>query len=215
MSHHPLHHRASFHLATSLVAGLAVAGVLLVTGHALWAPMAGWTTLATVFCLQVWLLIRRMDPDQTREHSQQPDGGRGFVGAVMLLGTVGELVGVGFLLVASSRKDTSGDLLAGLGLAAVAASWFLVHLVFTLRYARLYYGDGDRGIEIGKEEHPDYWDFAYLSFCLGMTYQVSDQETSNKLIRRTITRHTLLSYLLGAVVISCTINLVASLGSAN
>lgn len=70
-----------------------------------------------------------------------------------------------------------------------------VHTVFTLKYARLYYTGTDGGI----------------SFTVGMTFQVSDTDVSDKGIRRTILRHMLLSYVFGAVIIAVTINLVAGL----
>jgi len=116
------------------------------------------------------------------------------------------LGGVAVLFLASTKKD---DLLAaGLGVLSVAASWVIVHTVYTLRYAAEYYGDPIGGIDFNQKAAPDYGDFAYVGFTLGMTYQVSDTTISSSRIRRIVLQHALLSYLLGAVVVATTVNLV-------
>ena len=100
---------------------------------------------------------------------------------------------------------------AGLALVSVFVSWTLVHTVFTLKYARLYYSDMPGGIDFNGSGHPDYPDFAYLAFTIGMTFQVSDTNIQTKPIRRTALRHAWLSFPLGAVIIAACINLVSGL----
>ena len=91
------------------------------------------------------------------------------------------------------------------------ASWAVIHTVFALRYARIYYTGPDGGANFHQEEPPCYSDFAYLAFTIGMTYQVSDTELNTKGFRRNVLRHSLLSYLFGTVIVALTINLVAGL----
>jgi uncharacterized membrane protein len=67
-------------------------------------------------------------------------------------------------------------------------------------------------VDFNEDDAPDYRDFAYLAFTIGMTFQVSDTTLQTSEIRRTALRHALLSYVFGAVVIATTINLVAGLG---
>ncbi len=52
---------------------------------------------------------------------------------------------------------------------------------------------------------------AYLAFTIGMTFQVSDTTIDQRIIRRTVLRQALLSYLFGVVIVAMTINLVATL----
>ena len=85
-----------------------------------------------------------------------------------------------------------------------------IHAVFTLRYARLYYAEAG-GVDFNEASDPDYRDFLYLALTLGMTYQVSDTDITSKAIRRTATRHGLLSYVFGTVIVAMTINVVAGL----
>jgi uncharacterized membrane protein len=97
------------------------------------------------------------------------------------------------------------------GVAAIIVSWGVVHTVFTLRYAGLYYKGVDGGVSFNQDDEPSYLDFAYLAFTVAMTYQVSDTNITANDIRRTVLRHALMSYLLGTVIIAATINLAAGL----
>lgn len=90
-------------------------------------------------------------------------------------------------------------------------AWGVVHTIFTLRYGRIYYRGPDGGIDFNEKAAPDYGDFAYLAFTIGMTFQVSDTDLTSKAMRRTALRHALISYLFGAVIIGLIINVVASL----
>jgi uncharacterized membrane protein len=94
--------------------------------------------------------------------------------------------------------------------ASVAVSWGVVHTVYAVRYADLYYRN-DGGITFPGDDEPAYRDFAYLAFTVGMTYQVSDTGLTSPVMRRTVLRHSLLSYVFGTAVIAMTINVVSSL----
>jgi uncharacterized membrane protein len=106
----------------------------------------------------------------------------------------------------AGRAVTAG--VAGVGLVL---SWIPVNTVFTLRYARLYYAGEEGGIDFGAEDPPDYLDFAYLAFTIGMTFQVSDTGLTTKPIRRTALRHALISFVFVTSVVAMTVNIVAGL----
>jgi uncharacterized membrane protein len=95
----------------------------------------------------------------------------------------------------------------------VVVSWTVVNTVFTLRYARLYYRGAGGGVDFGTDstQPPDYRDFAYLAFTIGMTYQVSDTMLRDRGIRRTVLLHAVLSYVFGVVIVSAGVNVVAGL----
>jgi len=134
---------------------------------------------------------------------------------MLLAAAVVSLAAVGFfLLQASSAKGATQDLLAGVGVGTVVLSWLVVHTVFTLRYAKLYYTGSDAGVNFNQSTPPRYSDFAYLSFTIGMTFQVSDTDLQTAAIRATALRHAMLSYLFGAVILATTINLIAGLASS-
>ena len=100
----------------------------------------------------------------------------------------------------------------GASVLSIALAWSIVHAVFALRYARLYYTGTPGGIHFGGNESPVYSDFAYLSLTIGMTFQVSDTTLQTKEVRRMPLRHALLSYVFGTLIIATTVNLVAGLG---
>jgi len=100
---------------------------------------------------------------------------------------------------------------AGLAFVSVFVSWTIVHTVYTMRYARLYYSGTPGGIDFNGSGPPDYADFAYLAFTIGMTFQVSDTSISSREIRRAALRHAWLSFPLDAVIIATCVNLVAGL----
>ena len=91
----------------------------------------------------------------------------------------------------------------------VMLSWALVHTLFALRYARLYYSDHPGGIDFKNDAPPDFLDFAYVAFTVGMTFQVSDTDVQLRSIRRAVLRQALISYVFGVVIIAVTINVIA------
>ena len=199
------------------VAGVVGAVVGVVVGVAAgwsYAPAAGWTVAGAVLVGWAWWVIGRMSAEQTAAHATREDPARALTDLVVLIASVASLAGVVYLLAAGSGGHGAGEAIAaGLGILSVAGAWAVVHTVYTLRYALLYYTDGPGGIDFNQSERPAYVDFAYLAFTLGMTYQVSDTDLQTRPIRATALRHALLSYLLGAVVLATVINLVAGLGS--
>lgn len=169
----------------------------------------GWTTAAAVYVVWSWVTIWPMDADATASHAVREDPGRAASDVILVSAAVFSLVAVGLLLLSGSNAGVNRDVQAAVSVASVGLSWAAVHTMFAERYARLYYTGPDGGIDF--KDRPQYSDFAYLAFTVGMTFQVSDTEVASKEIRAAVLRHALVSYLLGVVVIAATINLVASL----
>jgi uncharacterized membrane protein len=157
----------------------------------------------------------RFDSNETRRFATREDDSR-FSAQFLLLGAgVASLVGVGFDLVKASQTQGAGKgFLVGMGVFTVVASSAVVHTTYALRYAHEYYGVEDVGgidFKSGRAYEPDYRDFAYVAFTVGMTWQVSDTDIQTRRIRRTILAHALFAYLFGAVILAASINVVASL----
>ncbi|WP_232547330.1 DUF1345 domain-containing protein [Propioniciclava soli] len=204
--------RVGICVAIGAAVGLTTSALL--GGHALWAPLLGWIATSATFCVWTWLVVRAMDADAMAEHASAEDTGRAAGATILLVACLASVVGVGFLLLASTTDSTGRVLDSLLGVAAVVASWFVVHMLFTLRYARQHVDDPEHGVDFEGDERPTYRDFAYTAYTIGMTYQVSDTGMKSTAIRRTVLRHALLSYFLGAVIIACTINLVVQLAAS-
>ena len=196
----------------AVVFGVAVA---VVVGNTVgWRyALVGWVVTAGVYVVWTRLILGGMDADETCAYVTREDPTRAVTDVVVVSASVASLAGVGYVVAAGSRPGAGAIEAAVLGILTVAASWFAVHTLFTVHYARLYYSDQPGGINFHDPEPPRFRDFAYVAFTVGMTFQVSDTEIGLTSIRATVLRHALLSYLLGAVVLAVTINLIAGLGS--
>lgn len=176
------------------------------------APLIGWIVAAAVFVTWTWVSIWPQDATATASDACREDASRAVADIACLLAAVASLVAVGVVLVHAGSAHGAAKLLEiGLAVLSVIASWLLVHTVFTLKYARHYYAQHHGGIAFNQADPPRYSDFAYVAFTIGMTFQVSDTDVGTNDVRRLALRHMLLSYLMGAVIIAVTINLVVGL----
>ena len=200
-------------LLFSLAAGVIVFGAVLIRSSWSVAGCAGWHGVALAFVGWTWAEIFDNSPTETARRARIEDSSRAAADVLLLVACIASLVAVGLVLVESSH-DTglSKGLLIAMGVSSVALAWITVHTVFTLRYARLYYGsDPPTGIDFHADDQPDYRDFAYVALTIGMTFQVSDTDLTNKSVRHAAVRHALLSYVFGAVIVAITINIVGTL----
>jgi uncharacterized membrane protein len=177
-----------------------------------YAPPAGWIVAAAIYLIWTWLLVGPMDAEETKEHATRfddDDSGPRIMDVIIVMASIASLTGVGYLLIAESKAG--GDIAAAtVGILSVVAAWLAVHTAFMLRYARLYYPEGNIDFH-QKDIKPTYTDFAYLAFTVGMTYQVSDTDLTTQPIRKTVLFQALVSFLFGAIILAVTINLVAGL----
>jgi uncharacterized membrane protein len=199
----------STRVAVSAAAGITVSTA--VAFLAAWevALLAGWDAALAVYVAWVWASVGAMDAQATQRVAGSEDLSHAAAEFVLIVASVMNLVAVALALV--HANDGSFEAAALINVAtvlSVSLSWAAVHTVFTLRYARLYYDAGGLRFEDGP---PDYLDFAYVAFTIGMTYQVSDTAIVTKAMRRVALRHTLLSYLFGAVIGATVINVVVGL----
>jgi uncharacterized membrane protein len=201
--------RATVAVVAGLAAGAAVAG--LVPWQA--AVLGGWSVAALVYLVWVLCAIAGKDTAATARIATREDGSRTAADLMLLCAAVGSLGAVLLSLVrASAEHGGTKALLTVVAVVSVVLSWAVVHVTFTLRYARLFFTRPQGGIDF-HDDHKDasYLDFAYVAFTIGMTYQVSDTDLTNRQIRAAALRHALLSYLFGTVIIAMTINVIAGL----
>jgi uncharacterized membrane protein len=204
---------ASRRLLTSVVVGAVAGGVAGFLAAWQVSVLVAWCGIAATFVGVAWAAMLKADADRTRAIATREDESRVTADLVVLAASIASLVGVAFILVKASNAGGAAVAgLTGLGVISVVLAWVMVHTVFTLRYAHLYYS-GNGGIDFNEKDDPDYRDFAYLAFTIGMTYQVSDTDLQTKAIRRTALKQGLMSYLFGTTIIAMTINIVAGLAN--
>jgi len=179
-----------------------------------------WITFGMVVIIMDWVIILKAHPREIRKIAKLEDSSRTLIFLFVIVASVISLGAILFLLKSTkghSEADVTGHVL--LAMASVIVSWWLVHTLFSLRYAHLYYSvdpDGDNkkpygGLEFPNEKEPDYLDFVYFSFVIGMTFQVSDVEISDKHIRRLAWMHGLIAFAFNTAIVALSINIISSL----
>jgi uncharacterized membrane protein len=180
------------------------------------AVLCAWDATALVFLASVWPTIARVDGARTEELANRDDLSRDTARLVLLAASSASVVAV-VLAISRARHEVGADrwTLVAIAAATVVLSWTAVNTIFLLRYADLYYGAPPGGVDfvgVDRADRPDYRDFAYLAFTIGMCYQVSDTTLRDRRIRRTVITHALMSYVFGVVIIATGVNIVAGLG---
>ncbi|WP_338031553.1 DUF1345 domain-containing protein [Diaminobutyricibacter tongyongensis] len=208
----PVRGRSTLRMTIAFVVGIIVAVLVGMSTKWTYAVVAGWAAACVIYIVWVWAVVWGYDPASTKAHALREDPGRGLSDVLLLVASVASVVAIVFILVqAHLLHGFERGVLALLAVLSVSLSWILIHTLFMLRYAQLYFVDDSRPIDFNQKATPQYSDFAYLSFTLGMTFQVSDTNVSDVRIRKTILRHSLLSYVFGTVILATTVNLVAGL----
>ncbi|MCS5714222.1 DUF1345 domain-containing protein [Herbiconiux sp. CPCC 205716] len=202
--------RARIRFIMMAITGVVVAAAVAAAGFVEICVVAGWAAACIVYLTWVWVNIGHLDAHQTQTHASRENPTRTTSDVLLLLASVASLVVVVLVLVLSTASPgVERDVLSGTAILSVVLSWFLIHTLYTLRYAVLYYSGTPGGVSFNQDEPPRFADFAYLAFTLGMTFQVSDTNISSSAIRGTVLRHSLLSYLFGAVILATLVNLVS------
>ncbi|MGR6319045.1 DUF1345 domain-containing protein [Micromonospora soli] len=179
------------------------------------AVVAGWDAAALAFLIAIWPIVIRADPSHTELLATRVDKTRGTAAVLLVAAGVTSLLGVGFALSLAGRQSGSVRiLLIGVATLTVLLSWTNINTVFTLRYADLHFQSTAGGIDFAGESvqgRPTYRDLAYVSFTIGMTYQVSDTAISDPRVRGTVLSQAILSYVFGVVIVAGGVNLIAGL----
>lgn len=171
-------------------------------------PLLTWDVVAITLLLQIWHdILHASTPQTTRILASQDDMDRSLLDIIILLASLASLGAVAILL---TSKDSS-LIIIGFGLASIVISWLTVHALFTVHYAARYFKIPTGGVVFEGSKQPSFYDFAYLAFTIGMTYQVSDTTFTSSEFRRMALGHALLSFVFGTAIIATTINFVASL----
>jgi len=197
---------------------LAVAMYLLadIKDNALTRVMIGWNTFSLCLIIMIWITFKITTPEEIRRQAGLQDASRAAIFIIVLISAFASFFAV-LLLVISKKKETEAFDIP-VAIAGMLFSWFLVHTIFTTKYAHIYYGDHETkpdihagGLIFPGEDKPDYLDFAYFSFVLGMTFQVSDIQVTSKRLRKLALLHGILSFGFNTIIVALTINIIAGL----
>ena len=195
--------------------GMMTLGTLAVVVMAFVAPwqlavLTGWIVAASAFLIGVWRVILTSDGERTRQLSTREDDSQPVGTLLIVVASTGSLAGALLALHKAARVDRPESvLLTVASVLVVVVSWLVVNTEYTLRYADHFYKPPVGGVEFPGADVPDYRDFAYLAFTIGMTYQVSDTSLLTPRFRRLLLAHAAAAYVFGVVIVAAVINIVA------
>ena len=177
-----------------------------------------WCAFAFSYIITSWMVMFSRSIAEIKKMAQKDDGSGLFVIVFTIIAAFAAMVTVLMLVIAAKTDDKNEMLRIIICFSSVMLSWFLVHTIFTFHYAHLFYDTEKtnnatlkKGLNFPCEENPDYLDFAYFSFVVGMTFQVSDVQVTDKKMRRLVLLHGLISFILNTFVVALTINFIAGL----
>ena len=216
-SHLPAHlrrRRVWLHIAGAVGLGI-VTGVVSERFIQDWSAsfLIGVVVTSWSFAAPLTRRMMRESPDETEDRFEGLDPGRTASDLVILGAALAGMVGVGWMFLGKPADDTAKVLQGLLAMVAVGSGWFLIHLMYAMRYARHWFNAEPKCIDFHTDAPPAYSDFLYTAFAVGMSYAISDTDLCTTRIRRIALRHAWLSYLFGTVIVAATINLVAGLAN--
>lgn len=213
---HPLHRVA----LSTLCAGLVWLFIRNMHKNELFIVICVWSAFAFTYTITSWIVLFSRSTAQLKKCAKQEDGSRIFVLLFTIITSFAAMVMVLLLVIGSDKNPDDGILMVLIGFLSIILSWVMVHTILTFHYAHMYYDDDDDdagenkkigGLDFPGDEEPGYIDFAYFSFVIGMTFQVSDVAVETKKMRRLVLAHGLISFLLNTFVVALTVNFIAGL----
>ncbi|WP_063671400.1 DUF1345 domain-containing protein [Dyella thiooxydans] len=196
----------------SLSAGVfLLASACLYAGGMAPAPalLGGFDLGAAAFLLGMLLMFNRSSTAGMRQQARLQDAGRWGI----LWSSIGITAVVMVALATELHVAKGGGVLSlAVAGASIVLSWLFINVMFALHYAHGFYGDygsQHQGLEFPGKGQPDYWDFAYFSIVIGMTFQVSDVQISSREIRRIVLLHSVIAFFFNVFIIAVTVNIVA------
>ncbi len=192
-------------LVVVLAAGLWPFIALLGRGRGI---MAAFDLAAAVFLVAVATLLGHGEAARMRAAAQANDANRG-----VLLGFTATTTLVILVAVAGELERRSDPWSLALVVATLVLAWLFSNTVYALHYAHVFYLADDHGRDAGGLDFPscdtpDYWDFLYFSFTLGMTFQTSDVTVRARGVRRVVLGHSLAAFVFNLGVLAFTINVI-------
>ncbi len=195
-------------LVIAAASGAVVAFFLPAEWRPITRALVGWDAAVVLYLVMVYRTLIRSEMGHIRGHAIKEDEGRVAVLVLTVTATLASLAAIVALLGEGAVKMASRELF--FAIATILLSWAFVHTIFALHYAHEFYTGAAGGLEFPGGEKPDYWDFVYFSFVLGMTFQVSDVAVTSHSIRRVVLAHSIVSFLYNVALLAIVVNIAAA-----
>jgi uncharacterized membrane protein len=201
-------------LSLATVIGLS-AGLLIPADSIISKILIGWNVgVWTYLLLMFWLTVRAKAPDVKRI-AEMEDENAGVVLLMVCIAALASLATITFELAGSRDLQTAGKLLHyGVTALTVIGSWLLIGVIFSVHYARLYYTWPGKEPALRFAEGlttPNYWDFLYFSFTIGVAVQTSDVGVATRQLRKIVLAQSLIGFVFNTAILGFSINIAAGL----
>lgn len=199
-------------LIFSVLLGIAIAAALPPEWRLATRVLIGWDIGVTLYLTFVYWTLARSQVGHIMQHAAKEDEGRGIILILTVAAAMASIAAILALLGGPNGKTNSDPLQLMLAVATIFLSWAFIQSIFAVHYAYEFYTEGRpaAGLNFPGHEKPDYWDFVYFSFVVGMTFQVSDVAVTSRYIRKTVTAHGILSFLFNVALVALMVNIAAS-----
>jgi len=202
------------HKRLFLSAALGLFVTLVLPATSITRMLIGWDTGVLIYLVAAAVVMTQCSAASAMQNNAAAQDEGGF--AILILTAaagLASLIAIFAELADIARTDPYYGIYITLAISTVVLSWTFIHTIFALHYAHEFYGTGEHknGLRFPGDAAPDYWDFIYFSFVVGMTFQVSDVAVMHKMVRRTVVAHGALSFFFTTAVVAMAVNIAASI----
>lgn len=191
-------------IAAGIVAFLIMPGAWRLSSRVLIA----WDVVVVLYLILAYTMVWRTTPTIIRRHALIQDDGRFAILIFTAAAAIASLIAIMVEIGQAGRTP----LHIAFAVTTVVLSWVMVHTIFALHYAHEYYRqhEAGHGLSFPGDDKPDYWDFTYFAFVIGMTAQTSDVGITDRIIRRTAVAHGIISFIFNTALLALMVNIAAS-----
>jgi uncharacterized membrane protein len=199
-------------LFTSLAIGVAIFFAVPTAERMATRILIGWDVAVAVYLVLAFVMVSRFDLALVHRRAASQDEGGGVILMLTVLAAVASIAAIiAELGSAHEANSVPGNLYFAHAVLTILLSWTFIHVIFAFHYAHEFYGEGrDQhvgGLVFPNDDQPDYWDFIYFSFVVGMTFQVSDVQVTSKVIRRLVVAHGVVSFVFNVAILALMVNI--------
>jgi uncharacterized membrane protein len=173
-----------------------------------------WDIGVLIWLIMIWWMIANATPQKMRSQAQRLDAKGWIILILVVASAFASLLAIVLMLQPNKGlSEATRTFHFALSLITIVISWLLIHSLFAIHYAHLYYQakNGRKPLEFPQEKQPDYGDFLYFAWGIGMTCQVSDVQITSRLLRRVALVHQVLTFFFNTIILALSINILASL----
>ncbi len=201
---------AHIKLVAAAAVGIVLFFVLPSDLRATTRALIAWNVALALYLAVAVYVIGRFDFERVRRRAAEEDEGGGVILVLTVAAAAASMVAI-FVHLGAAKQQQAGGFSIALTVLTVILSWIFIHAIFAFHYAHDYYGEAKGGhkggLEFPQDDHPEYWDFVYFSFAIGMTFGATDVRVTSKEVRRVVVGHGVASFFYNVAVLALMVNI--------